>query len=254
MKKLKHYLAIIVQKSVSDIIAESRRGYIGLLWWVVEPVLYMGVFYMLFVVGFKRGGEGAVAFLLIGLVVWKWFDSSIRLSAVCISVNYGLIQQVYVPKLIFPMIVVLTATIKFFIIFILLIIFLVVIGHTPTLTWLAIPVVMMVQLYLMLAFGGLLAATVPLLPDVRLIIENGLTLMFFTSGIFFDISSVSPKIQTYLNLNPMLGIIKNYRGILIDGSWPDWIFLGEITLVAIFTSGLALWILIKFDKSYAKII
>jgi len=254
MKKMQHYLAIIIQKSVNDIIAESRRGYIGLLWWVVEPVLYMGVFYLLFVVGFKRGGEGAVAFLLIGLVVWKWFDSSIRLSTTCITVNYGLIQQVYIPKFIFPMIVVLTSTIKFLIIFVLLIIFLVVIGYTPTLSWLAIPVVIMVQLYLMLAFGGLLAATVPLLPDVRLIIENGLTLMFFMSGIFFDISSVSPKIQTYLNLNPMLGIIKNIRGILIDGLWPDWMLLGQITLIAILTSGLAWWILIKLDKSYAKII
>ena len=113
---------------------------------------------------------------------------------------------------------------------------------------------MMVQLYLMLAFGGLLAAIVPLMPDVRLIIENGLTLMFFMSGIFFDVSSVSPKILTYLNLNPMLGIIKNYRGILIDESWPDWMFLGQVTLIAILTSGLAWWVLTKLDKSYAKII
>ncbi len=254
MKKTHHYLTIIIQKSVNDIIAESRRGYIGLLWWVVEPVLYMGVFYLLFVVGFKRGGEGAVAFLLIGLVVWKWFDSSIRLSANCITVNYGLIQQVYIPKFIFPMIVILTSTIKFLIIFVLLIIFLVVVGYTPTLSWLAIPVVMMVQLYLMLAFGGLLAATVPLLPDARLIIENGLTLMFFMSGIFFDISSVTPKVQTYLNWNPMLGMIKNYRTILIEGNWPDWMFLGKLSVLAILISGLAWWILVKLDKTYAKII
>jgi len=254
MNKTQHYLTIIIQKSVSDIIAESRRGYIGLLWWVVEPVLYMGVFYLIFVAGFRRGGEGAVAFLLIGLVVWKWFDSSIRQSANCITVNSGLIQQVYIPKFIFPMIVVLTSTIKFLVVFVLLIIFLVVIGHVPTLSWLAIPAMMIVQLFLMLAIGGLLAAIVPLLPDVRLIIENGLTLMFLMSGIFFDISSVSPNVQVYLNLNPMLGIIKNYREILIEGSWPDWMFLGEITLIAILTFGLAWWILTTLDKSYAKII
>ena len=209
---------------------------------------------LIFVVILHRGGEGAVAFFLVGLVVWKWFDSSIRQSIDCITVNSGLIQQVYIPKFIFPMIVILTSTIKFLIIFILLIIFLVIIGYTPTLVWLAIPVIMMVQLYLMLAFGGLLAAIVPLMPDVRLIIENGLTLMFFMSGIFFDVSSVSPKILTYLNLNPMLGIIKNYRGILIDESWPDWMFLGQVTLIAILTSGLAWWVLTKLDKSYAKII
>jgi len=58
MNKTQHYLTIIIQKSVSDIIAESRRGYIGLLWWVVEPVLYMGVFYLIFVAGFGAVGKG----------------------------------------------------------------------------------------------------------------------------------------------------------------------------------------------------
>jgi len=76
MKKTQHYLTIIIQKSVNDIIAESRRGYIGLLWWVVEPVLYMSVFYLIFVVILHRGGEGAVAFFLlykISFHIWLSF-------------------------------------------------------------------------------------------------------------------------------------------------------------------------------------
>ena len=62
---------LIIQKAIADLISEARRGYIGILWWIIEPIIYMLVFYIIFVVVFDRGGEDRVAFLLTGLVIWK---------------------------------------------------------------------------------------------------------------------------------------------------------------------------------------
>ena len=254
MRSTRHYLSLILQKAAADLISEARRGYLGVLWWVIEPVIYMSVFYLIFVVVFDRGGEDHVAFLLTGLVVWKWFAASIPQCSNCISVNVGLIRQVYIPKYVFPAMVVTNSTMKFLIVFVLLLLFLIFTGKSPSVEWFALPVLMGLQLLVTLAIGSVLAAFVPFVPDLRLLIDNGMTLLFFMSGIFFDISSASPELKTYLYLNPMAGIIDNYRAVLLDGVWPDWPMLGTVFSVSL--PGLALggYLLRRFDRTYIKVI
>jgi len=249
-----HYLSLILQKASADLVSEARRGYMGMLWWVVEPILYMGVFYVIFVVVFNRGGEDKVSFLLTGLVIWKWFATSIPQCGNCIPANIGLIRQVYIPKLVFPGMVVTTSTLKFLIVFMLLVAFLLITGKSPSVAWLSIPLLMGVQLLMMLAIGSILASIVPFLPDLKLIIDNGMMLLFFLSGVFFDISSVSSEMKAYLYLNPIVGIIENYRSVLLEGAWPDWLFLGKILLASLLGIAVGWFLLQRFDRIYAKVI
>lgn len=254
MKSKRHYLSLIVQKSTADLITEARRGYLGILWWIIEPVIYMSVFYLIFVLVFNRGGADRVAFMLTGLVVWKWFATSILQSSNSIAVNIGLIRQVYIPKFVFPAIVVLTSTMKFLIIFSLLIIFLMLSGKSATLAWFSLPILMGGQLLVMLAIGSVLSAVVPFIPDLKLIIDNGIMLLFFLSGIFFDVSSAPPEIQTFLYLNPMVSIIDNYRQVLLGGSWPDWFLFGSVSLISLCCLATGLYLLHRFDRTYVKVI
>ena len=253
-KSTKHYLSLILQKSASDLISEARRGYLGILWWIIEPVVYMLVFYLIFVIVFNRGGEDRVAFLLTGLVVWKWFGNSIPQCSTSISSNIGLIRQVYIPKHVFPAMVIMTTTMKFMIVFVLLMIFLVFAGINPTAAWISIPVLVGLQLLLTLAIGAVLASIVPFIPDLKLIIDNGMMLLFFLSGIFFDISSASPEIKSYLYLNPMVLIIESYRRVLLDGLWPDWSLLGSIFSISLAGFALGWYLLLKYDRTYVKVI
>lgn len=254
MRSTTHYLSLIIEKSTADFISEARRGYLGILWWIVEPIIYMLVFYVIFVVVFDRGGEDRVAFLLTGLVVWKWFATSIPQCSNCIVANIGLVCQVYIPKHVLPGMVVLTSAIKFLIIFMLLIVFLVISGKSPSVEWISLPVLMAVQLGVILAIGSVLAAIVPFLPDLKIVIDNGMMLLFFLSGIFFDISAVSPEIRGYLYLNPMVGIIDNYRVVLLKGVWPNWFLLGVIFSISLMGLALGWYLLRRFDRTYAKVI
>ena len=74
-----------------------------MIWWIVEPLLCVGVFYIVFELGLRRGGDGFVAYLLCGLVTWKWFDGTVRSSASIISMGLGLMHQVYLPKYLLPL-------------------------------------------------------------------------------------------------------------------------------------------------------
>lgn len=254
MKSTRHYLSLILQKSAADLISEARRGYLGILWWIIEPVVYMSVFYLIFVVVFDHRGEDRVAFLLTGLVVWKWFAASILQCSVSISANIGLMRQVYIPKQIFPVMVVMTSTMKFLIIFALLIGFLLVAGKSPSAAWISIPILVGIQLLLNLAFGSVIAAVVPFIPDLKVIVDNGMILLFFLSGVFFDISSASPEIKSYLYLNPMVLIIENFRTVLLNGVWPDWRLLGSILSMSLCVLVLGWYLLRRFDRTYVKVI
>ena len=212
-----HYAEIVWYKAIAELRAEAARFYLGFLWWVFEPMLYMSAFYVVFGIIFERGREGYVPFMLCGLVVWKWFGSTITVCSNSIAANAGLMQQVYLPKYIFPAIVVVISTIKFLVVFILLMVFLVIYGYHPAASWLCLPVLIGLQLFLIAAVGGVIASLVPFVPDFRLILDNLIMLLFFMSGVFFDVSKAPVGIQHLLKLNPMAVLIEDYR--IIRNKW-----------------------------------
>ena len=250
----RHYLDLIWYKSMAELRAEAARAYLGFLWWIVEPVMYMVAFYIVFALIFQRGGEDFVPFLLCGLVAWKWFGSTVSQCANSIPSNAGLMNQVYIPKYLFPAIVIIVGTIKFLVVLALLLVFLIVYGVSPSETWLVVPFILGIQFILIAAVSGLVAAIVPVVPDIRLMLDNVLMLFFFLSGIFFDIKEVPEDIRSILLLNPMAVIIDSLRVALIDNQWPD---MAALLLVLLFSLA-ALWLvgrlLKRYDRIYPKIL
>jgi lipopolysaccharide transport system permease protein len=147
-----------------------------------------------------------------------------------------------------------TTLIKFLIIFSSLIVFLLFAGKNPNISWLSLPIVIIVQLLTMMALGSMLAAIVPFIPDIKLLIDNGLMLLFFLSGVFFDINLVPGDIKKYFYLNPMVSIIESYRMILLDGTEPNWYRLGLVAITALGGLALSGHLLRRYDGTYAKVI
>ena len=100
---------IILYRTYAELKSEAQRTYIGVLWWILEPVLFMLIFYFVFAVLLQRGTENFVPFLLIGLAPWHWFQATVMQCSGSITANRGLIQQVYVPNYVFPTVVVLAS-------------------------------------------------------------------------------------------------------------------------------------------------
>lgn len=251
--QLSNSVEIILYKSLSDIKAEAARSYLGLVWWVIEPILYLCTFYVLFVLILKRGGPDFVPIFLSGVVVWKWFDSGVKGGAHSISINRGLLQQVYVPKYIFPVIAVFGSTARFLPVFGIFTIFLLLAGVPVQITWLAVPVVMLAQFCLVISLAMLVGSITPFLPDLKVIIDNGMMMLFFVSGVFFNINDVHEPVKSYLLLNPMARLIDEYRNVLIRGVWPNYESLMVVFSVAIVFGVIGLILLKKFDNQYGKV-
>ena len=243
---------IILYRTYAELKSESLRTYIGILWWVIEPVLFMLIFYFVFAVLFQRGTEDFVPFLLTGLVLWQWFQSTTMQCAGALRANRGLIQQVFVPKYVFPTVIIFANTLKFSVVLLVLLVFLVAYGVAPVWQWLYALPVLGVALAFTAGLGFLVGAITPLLPDIRIVLQNSLRGVFFLSGIFYDIDSLPAEYQGWFLLNPLASLIMDLRGTLLGHEPPDWTRLVSLVGVSAILLALGLLILHRNESLYAK--
>ena len=226
------FFQLVFVKARLNLRSEAGRSYLSYGWWVLEPLLHMFVFYLVFGRLLQRGTEDFVVFLLVGLIPWLWFAKSIPNAAGSILNARGLILQVALPKIFFPLVIVLQDTVKQVIVFAVLICFLFLYGVELTITaWAMIPIAI-VQLFFISSCAFFAAIITPFIPDFRFLIGTGIQLLMFGSGIFYSYEILKPEHQFYFFLNPMATLLTNYRNVLLDGLWPDWVALGWIMLIS----------------------
>jgi lipopolysaccharide transport system permease protein len=238
----------------ADLRTEVARRLLGVLWWVLEPLMFMLVFYLVFGLGMRQGGPEYAPFLLCGMVPWKWFDGSVRQASAALVANVGLMQQVFVPKYILVLTQLVTNTVKFLIVLALLILLVVTLGKRPSFEWLGLIPLIAVQFVLISSLGLLLGAVIPFAQDLKQIVDNVLMLAMFMSGIFFNADTMPESWRGVFQYNPMLQVIEAYRAILLHNSWPEWAGLGYVLVVSAPLLLLAMLLLRRFERHYPKLI
>lgn len=150
---LRRVYDLVVFRTYADLRAEVERTYLGFIWWVLEPLMFMLVFY--FVFGTMRGNSGSayVAMLLVGLVFWQWIKSGISHATDSINNSLFLMRQVYVPAALVPLMVIVTDSVKFLFVLLVLIVTLVLMGYAPGITWLQLPLILLVSVTFIIGVG-----------------------------------------------------------------------------------------------------
>jgi len=248
-----HLIELILFSTYSELRAERSRSYLGLIWWVAEPAMMMAAFWLVFDVILDTGGPGYLPFLLVGLTVWQWMKSCITHGGYAIWTNLGLIRQARLPVLVFPFVQMLADTIKFLYIFGLLLVILWLIGYPPNTAYLALPVLFAITLLFSAGVGFLVAAVVPLVPDLRFVIEQVLTVVMFLSGVVFALDAVPSPLREIISLNPVATLLDATRGILMHGLWPDWIALGKVALISAATCVAVMAVVLHLAPRYPKL-
>ncbi len=251
---LQHYQQLVFVKVAANLRAEASKSYLSYLWWVFEPLLHMLVFYLVFGLLLRRGTDNFVAYLLSGLIPWLWFSKSIGNSMSSIIQGKGLMMQVYLPKLIFPVIVICQDLVKQSIVMLLLLTFLLIYGIPGTLTWMALPFLMLVEFCLISACAFVVAAVIPFLPDLRYLVNTGLMMLMFCSGVFYSMDAIPEKYHDLFLLNPIALLLSNYRRILLYNQWPDWVPLLVLLVLSLLFLALFCNIMRRFDHIYPRVV
>jgi lipopolysaccharide transport system permease protein len=246
--------SLVLFKAYAELRSEASRYFLSILWWVFDPVLSLLVYYVMFGVLLQRGGPEFAFFLLIGIVVWQWFERSALHGMSAIYSNGALMNLVRIPKVYFPAVTTAVDSVKFLIVFALLLLFLWLSGYAPNAAYLALPAVIGVELLLIWGMALLLAGLMPLLPDMKYLVEVLFRLGFFASGILFPASRIPETYRDLYQLNPMVNLIEAYRGILMSGAWPDWGRLAAIAAVALLLWVLAHRLVRRLEQDYPRLL
>lgn len=241
-------------KTMFDLKAEHFRGFVGYGWWIIEPALYVLCLYFVFGYGLRQGTGDFVLFIFIGTVFWKWYSSSAQIACIIFNRHKNLISQVYIPKPILIVSFLISNTIKFFVIFILLLVVVWMYGKPPSWYYLYLPLVIGVSLALISAVSFLLSSVGPFMPDLAMLVMNLNVILLFISGVFFDFHKMGGAFTQMIQFNPFALIIDAYRDILLHGKAPALLPLLYISAISAIVFYFALRIIKRFDRVYPKVI
>jgi lipopolysaccharide transport system permease protein len=233
--RLRHSLTLIDTIARLALKADAARFFLGYIWWVLEPLLYVAVFYVVFEVILQNRQENFLVFLMCGKLVFIWFSKSINQASRSIVTSQGLIGKIDVPKALFPLATLQEGLYKQATVFLLLFAVLWGNGYAPNAAWLWLPALMLVS-YLMILGASLIGAfLVCLVFDFSLFITLGMTFLMFTSGVFWDVRGLSDPamIDAVLTLNPLAFMLDAYRQVLMHGVTPAGGHLAAIGVVSL---------------------
>ena len=251
----RQFQEVFITKLVFNLKSEVSKTYLGYLWWLVEPVLFVAAMYLVFGRFLQIRTEDFMLFLVCGQIPFMWFSKSVSNSSSSIVTGKGLISQVAIPKAFFPLLTVSQDLVKQFVVFVAMLGFVLAMGKGVTIHWLGLAPIIMVQFGLIVAVALFVSSIVPVFPDFRFLISTGLTIMMFGSGIFYEYEAVlKPEHRTIFQMNPMANLIKNYRDVLIHGQFPDWSALLAIAMFSIVIAAVMLLVLRRYDSAYARLI
>lgn len=223
-----------------DLKARYKNSVLGFVWSLLNPLLMMAVFTVVFTVMLPTGIEKFPVFILCGILPWNWFSGSVGQAVHSIVGNANLVKKVYFPREVLPLSLVLSNGINFLLA--LLVLFPVLwLFHTPLTPWiLVLPVLIVVQLIFTLGVALIVAALNVFFRDTSVIIEVVLQAWFFLTPVVYDMK-VLPQSKIILGydvnvqrlayiLNPIGSIIANFRDILYYGAPPGLDFVARTTL------------------------
>ena len=224
------YLRLMDAMARMSLRADASRYFFGYLWWLLEPLLYVAVFYVVFDLILDSRRADFLVFLMCGKLTFIWFSKSVNQASNSIAANKGLIGRINVSKTLFPLAVIQEGLYRQVAVFALLMGFLFASGYAPSLAWIYLVPVILVN-YLMIvtcAFVG--ACLVCIVRDFSMFISLGMTFLLFTSGVFWDVRELGDpeKTELVLALNPLAFMLDAYRQVLLHATAPDWVHLLQI--------------------------
>jgi lipopolysaccharide transport system permease protein len=251
------YRELLLFLAWRDILVRYKQTVIGIAWALVQPVLMMVVFTLVFSrVGKFPSADAPYAVMTFAAILpWQFFANAMSQSSNSVVGAAGMVQKVYFPRLVIPVSSTLSGALDFAIGLAML--FLLMLGYgvpfRPTLLWL--PVFSLCALMAALSVGIWLSALNVRYRDVKYVVPFIVTMGLYVSPVGFMSSLVPERLRLWYALNPMVGVIDGFRWAVLGPRFePDWLaFAIGMTVVAVLlVSGLLYFR--ATEKSFADVI
>jgi lipopolysaccharide transport system permease protein len=238
-----------------DVKVRYKQTVLGAAWAILQPLLTMLIFTLLFgrLAGIKTDVPYPI-FAYTGLVVWTFFANAVTNSGNSLVGSAHLITKIYFPRMIVPAGAVAAGLVDFALAFLVQIGLMIYYRVQPG--WTLLMVVPLIVLTTMLALGvGMwLSALNVKYRDVRYAVPFLIQLWMFVSPVIYPVSMLNGKLRWAVMLNPLTGIIQNFR-VAIFGNQPfEWKSLGISTAITMAVLIYAAFSFRRMERRFADIV
>jgi lipopolysaccharide transport system permease protein len=245
--ELIHFRELLYFLVWRDLKVRYKQTVLGVAWAVLQPLLSMVIFTVIFGRLAKIDSEGFpyAVFVYAGLLPWTFFSSAVALAGQSLINQQNLLTKIYFPRLFIPTASIGASLVDMGISFIVYAVVLAWYHVMPSWQIVFLPGLIALTVASVLGFGFILASLTVSYRDFRFVIPFMLQVMMYISPVVYPVSMIPPRYQWILALNPMAGIIDSYRSAILGKPWN----LGTLGVSAAMSVGLFVFGLFYFRKT-----
>lgn len=250
------YYKYAVKSAKAELKSEVADSYLNWLWWIIEPLAFMLIYTFVFGYIFKSKEQYFAIFIIIGLTEWEFFNRMITCSIKIITNNRDLVTKVYIPKYILLLSKSFTYLFKMFISLGLIIAMMIFMKVPFTWYMLYFFIILPVLYVISFGIGCILMHFGVFVEDLGKLINILLKLLFYLSGVFYNISTRLSGTLKYILLrsNPMAFLMDELRKSFLYAKAPSFEGLLFWFIIGIILFSIGIHIIHKNENSYAKVI
>lgn len=252
----RNLLALMVRR---DCLGKYKGSLLGLLWPLINPLGHLILYTFLFCIVLKvrLGSDSSTGnfalYLMAGLLPWGAFAEAISRSGTIILEHPNLVKRVVFPLQILPLISVLSALVTEAFAFTILLGGVLLAKHGLPATLIYVPVIAISQVLLTAGLTWLIASLSVYIRDIRHIMALGLSAWMYATPIVYPASALPKEAGVLLWINPMAGIVLDYRRVTLEGLPPDWAHYAVYTTMALVVFAIGLKFFEATKKSFADV-
>jgi lipopolysaccharide transport system permease protein len=234
LRDLWFYRELIYFMTWRDIKVRYKQAFLGISWAILNPVLTMVIFSVIFGNLAKLPSEGIPypLFSFAGLLPWNLFAMALQRSSTSLVSNSNLLTKIYFPRLVIPFSSVLAALVDFGLSFLVMLGLMVYYHVWPTWNMLWLVPLALLAITTAMSVGIWLSAFNVQYRDVQQMVPFLINAWMYASPVAYSAGLIpAGKWQIIYGLNPMAGVIQGFRWALLGGNPPDKLLVVSIVVV-----------------------
>ena len=228
---------------------------LGFLWTLLNPLLYIATYWVVFTLFIKMGMQHYVLFLIPGFLAWNFTLTALITSSESIIQSRYLITKIAFPNEILPLTSVGIPLLDYLIS---MIIYIVIILIIPGISYLPyeiflFPCIVFIQILITIGLALIVSTISVYFRDIPKLVQIGGTILFFLTPVLYPVTFIPEKYQGIVMMNPIAQVIVYYQDIFYYSRFPDIYYLvGTFVFsVLIFFTGFGIFN--KYKSSFAEL-
>lgn len=249
----RHLFAIFVWRILK---VKYQQTAIGVGWAVLQPLLLMAIFTVIFGVlaRLPTGGTPYPLFVMSGLVVWQFVAQSFQNATVSIVMNAPLVTRIYFPRVLLPSSTIAASFLDLLCGLAVLAVLMLWYGVGPSIGFVFFPAALVLAVATVLGLSLWLGALYVPYRDIGHLLPFLIQIWMFLSPVIYPLSLLPPKYQLLYAINPIVVVIETSRWAFAGGRAPDAAMVAVSVCVALILLVSGLWFFRRHEGTFADIV